>query len=411
MDGKQKKRWRDYSKKEKGTIFVVMWLDFLKRGRKEEEKKEKRFILSIDGGGMRGIVPAYILKKMDEELKARGITRPLYSYFDLIAGTSTGALIAMALSAPIDRLGLEKEEGEDWKVTRENIVGRWRRRVEIEEVGAIERLADPTEILDLYRVNGNKIFIPDDTKGIWKLVGKVTRMLGDKYDVAPLEEFLDSVFSDTPLSEAKVPTMAVSTNAKGCTPFIFRSWDSHGFLYREAARATSAAPTYFAPAQFIDRETDEELTLLDGGLLANNPVLLSYVEGRKLYPEADEMRILSLSTASPECILHPEEYSTNLDWLSSLTSAYSSGNMKVSEMAAESIKGVKVDRIWENVLEKKIKLDDTSEEAVSELMEAAEKIWEQDKDKIFSFLDEVTKENVHSSLKLKAPLMLPSGEN
>ena len=80
-------------------------------------------------------------------------------------------------------------------------------------------------------------------------------------------------------------------------------------------------------------------------------------------------------------------------------------------MAAESIKGVKVDRIWENVLEKKIKLDDTSEEAVSELMEAAEKIWEKDKDKIFSFLDEVTKEEVHSSLKLKAPLMLPSGEN
>ena len=140
-------------------------------------------------------------------------------------------------------------------------------------------------------------------------------------------------------------------------------------------------------------------------------MLLSYVEGRKLYPDADEIRILSLSTASPECILHPEEYSTNLDWLSSLTSAYSSGNMKVSEMAAESIKGVKVDRIWENVLEKKIKLDDTSEEAVSELMEAAEKIWEKDKEKIFSFLDEVTKEEVHSSLKLKTPLMLPSGEN
>ena len=66
----------------------------------------------------------------------------------------------------------------------------------------------------------------------------------------------------------------------------------HGFLLREAARATSAAPTYFSPAVFIDRKTDETLTLLDGGLVANNPILAAYIEGRKLYPEADEFRIL-----------------------------------------------------------------------------------------------------------------------
>ena len=378
-----------------------MWFDFLRRGKKEEKKKEVRYILAIDGGGMRGIVPAFILKKMNEELKERGILRPLYSYFDLVSGTSTGALIALGLTSPVDNLGLKKEEGEDWEVSEIIEKGRFRKTTEIVKKGEIERLGDPEELLSLYTENGKKIFIPDDTKGIWRLVGKVSKMLGDKYDTAPLEMFLDEIYGDTLLSDAKVPTMAVSTDVNGCKSFIFRSWDSHGFLVREAARATSAAPTYFAPAVFIDRETDEKLTLVDGGMIANNPILATYIEARNLYPNADEFRILSISTASPQCILHPEEYATNLEWLSHLTSAYSSANMNISLEGVESIKGVRVDRIWEPVLEKKIKLDDTSKEAIDSLLEASEKIWEMDKEKIYSFLDEVTTAPIPDRLILK----------
>lgn len=378
-----------------------MWFDFLKRGKKEDKKKEVRYILAVDGGGMRGIVPAFILKKTNEELRERGILRPLYSYFDLVSGTSTGALIALGLTAPVDNLGIKKEEGEDWEVTEIIEKGRFRKTTEIVKKGEIERLGDPEELLSLYTENGKKIFIPDDAKGIWRLVGKVTKMLGDKYDTVPLEMFLDEVYGDTLLSEAKVPTMAVSTDTNGCKSFIFRSWDSHGFLVREAARATSAAPTYFAPAVFIDRETNEKLTLIDGGMIANNPILATYIEARKLYPNADEFRILSISTASSLCVLHPEEYTTNLEWLSHLTSAYSSANMNISLEGVESIKGVRVDRIWEPVLEKKIKLDDTSKEAIDALMEAAEKIWDMDKEKIYSFLDEVTTAPIPDRLVLK----------
>ena len=378
-----------------------MWFDFLKRGKKEVKKKEVRYILAVDGGGMRGIVPAFILKKTNEELRKRGILRPLYSYFDLVSGTSTGALIALGLTAPVDNLGIKKEEGEDWEVTVIIEKGRFRKTTEIVKKGEIERLGDPEELLSLYTENGKKIFIPDDAKGIWRLVGKVTKMLGDKYDTVPLEMFLDEVYGDTLLSEAKVPTMAVSTDTNGCKSFIFRSWDSHGFLVREAARATSAAPTYFAPAVFIDRETNEKLTLIDGGMIANNPILATYIEARKLYPNADEFRILSISTASSLCVLHPEEYTTNLEWLSHLASAYSSANMNISLEGVESIKGVRVDRIWEPVLEKIIKLDDTSKEAVDALMEAAEKIWDMDKEKIYSFLDEVTTAPIPDRLVLK----------
>ena len=418
-DSNRKRNVGVCSKPPLGLIFIFMWFDFLRKGRNGDKKKETRYILTIDGGGMRGIVPAYILKKTNEELKRRGIQRPLYSYFDLVAGTSTGALIALGLTAPTGDLGLKKEDGDDWVAFKTVEKGRWRKRTESVEVGEVERLGDVEALLELYSKNGRKIFIPDDSKGFWKLVGKVTKMLGDKYDAAPLEEFLLSVYGDTALSDARVPTMAVSTNADGCTPYIFRSWDSKDWLLREAARATSAAPTYFAPAVFMERDSGEFLTLIDGGILANNPILLAYSEARKLYPEADEFRILSLSTASPMCVLQPDEYTTNLDWLVSLTSAYSSGNMNVSLSGVESIKGVRVDRIWEPVLKKKIKLDDTSPEAISSLMAAAEEIWDKDKEKIFSFLDEVTKEEVHDSLRLKdknatattpEPLPPPQGE-
>ena len=136
-----------------------MWFDFLRRGKKEEKKKEVRYILAIDGGGMRGIVPAFILKKMNEELKERGILRPLYSYFDLVSGTSTGALIALGLTSPVDNLGLKKEEGEDWEVSEIIEKGRFRKTTEIVKKGEIERLGDPEELLSLYTENGKKIFI------------------------------------------------------------------------------------------------------------------------------------------------------------------------------------------------------------------------------------------------------------
>lgn len=75
--------------------------------------------------------------------------------------------------------------------------------------------------------------------------------------------------------------------------------------------------------------------------------------------------------------------------------------MNISEEGVESINGVKVYRIWEPVLEKKIKLDDTSNEAIRDLMEAAEKIWDMDKEKVYSFLDDVTSSPIPDKLKLK----------
>ena len=72
--------------------------------KEKEREKEIRYILSIDGGGIRGIIPAYVIRRLSEELQKHGDERPFYSHFDLIAGTSTGALIALGLSTPREYL-------------------------------------------------------------------------------------------------------------------------------------------------------------------------------------------------------------------------------------------------------------------------------------------------------------------
>ena len=391
------------------VIFYSMRFSFRKKEKTEERKI--RYILTIDGGGMRGIVPAFILEKMNDCLKEK-TERPLYSYFDLVAGTSTGALIALGLTSPTDDTHFTRESGENYRVERTVTTGRLFRKQHTETDGFIERTADPGNFVDLYRRNGKNIFLKKEVKGLRKLVDKVNRLFSDKYEIEPYEEFLSSMYGETELLEALVPTMAVAFNADGGHEYIFRSWDSHDYLVREAARASSAAPTYFAPAKFIDRKTDEELTLLDGGIIANNPILTAYIEARKLYPDADEYRILSLSTASSVLHMDIDDFSSNLDWMGPLLSAYGAANMNISLETAENIRGVKVLRVWKDVLRTHIPLDDTSENAVNTLLQAAEEIWENQKDGIRAFLTTMVENNgIPERLKMKKENAQPSIED
>lgn len=386
-----------------------MWKIF----RKEPEKqKEVRYILSIDGGGMRGIVPAYIINRMDKLLKDAGDQRPFYSYFDLVAGTSTGGLIALGLTAPLEHTNLTKDDGEDYLVQRTYKPEGFFKKPVTEDLGYIQRLGEPEDILGLYAKNGSRIFQIQEDKGLFRMLKQVSRIFADKYDASNLEEFLLETFGNAEMSEAAVPTMAVSFDCDKCAPYIFRSWDSHGFLMREAARATSAAPTYFSPISYIDRETDETLTLVDGGIGANNPILTAYIEARKLYPEADEFHILSLSTAAPIPKVEPHGFATNLDWAGALLSAYSAGNMNVSLQGVEAIPGVTVTRIWEPVIDHHIPLDDASKPAVEKLVNAARTIFALQEKEILTFLEEMKKAPVHTdAVKLKEVQKLPAPEN
>src|SRR5262249_54821272 len=157
---------------------------------------------------------------------------PLHKLFDLIAGTSTGAIITMGLAFP-----------PDGKPVR--------------------------ELVDFYKKDGPAIFSrPRGWYRYWK---------GPKYDNSNLVDVVTQKFGTVRVSQAVVDILITTYDIKHRCPFYIsrrnaQASQNDDFLMREIAIGTSAAPTYFPPFPLGDR------VLVDGGMVANNPGCLAYAE-------------------------------------------------------------------------------------------------------------------------------------
>lgn len=207
-------------------------------------------ILSLDGGGIKGIFSAAILAKLEEDLKVR-----IVDHFDLIAGTSTGGIIALGLG-----LGLR-----------------------------------PSEILQFYVDNGKSIF--NWPKLRWSL-----RLFARKYSRCNLEKALaaENCLGQKKFGESTkrliIPSFSLTTN----DVYLFRTCHAQ-HLHRDykvpainVALATSAAPTYFSCFKGIENNR-----LVDGGVWANNPVMVGIAEAVGfLGVDMKDVWALSLGTTS-----------------------------------------------------------------------------------------------------------------
>lgn len=372
---------------------------------KKQKAEEERFILTIDGGGMRGVIPSYLLSKISNLLKETGDARPFADHFDLIAGTSTGGLIALALASPVGAVSLEAEEGEPQYQTIRKEQTFFERLLKKEpqviKTSVLPQTVSIEEIRNLYKVHGKNIFQKKQSK----FFGGI---FSDKYDEKPFEDFLDSVFHDTPLSKAIIPTLVMSYDASsGGKPFPITSRDSHEFLYKEAARATSAAPTYFRPAFFTDRETGENLTLLDGGLIADNPVMFAYTEAKKLYPSCKRFHILSLSTGKAQLLFKITKSTGVIGWLDPTQGApiqkiYTTALIQAAEVFARSNPEIEYVRI-DGPLKNRYKMDVTDDEAILEMEEEAEEMFQSNKEALDAYVQLLSKRTEFDQLAVQEP--------
>ncbi len=227
-------------------------------------------ILAIDGGGIRGIIPAIVLAEIEHRSG-----QAIVDLFDLIAGSSTGGILAMGLNTP-DEQGHPRFTAED--------------------------------MIRLYEVEGSTIF----SRSMWRAMQSLNNLTTVKYPSEGIDTVLDYCFGDLRLSDALGNVLITSYEIQRRQPWFFRSRkardsDFCDFKMHDVVRASTAAPTYFEPAQVFHPEADEYFALIDGAIQANNPALCAYVEARDKNPEINDYLLISLGTGDTKQPISFEE--------------------------------------------------------------------------------------------------------
>tara|TARA_R110002072_G_scaffold303139_1_gene495524 strand:+ start:44925 stop:45932 length:1008 start_codon:yes stop_codon:yes gene_type:complete len=212
-------------------------------------------ILSIDGGGIKGLYSAKILEHLEQRYSCS-----TSDHFDMICGTSTGGLIALALSLKIPA----------------------------------------SEVCKFYEKYGNQIF-PHRTK----LGGLIRQTFWrGKYSDKPLRNALKTIFTDKKIGDCQNLLCIPSYSLTDARPWVFKYDHKEAPLDRDnkafcvdVALATSAAPTYFPLAEI---EYYDKKQFIDGGVWANNPTMVGVIEALTYFvgdgKEFDSIEVLSVSS-------------------------------------------------------------------------------------------------------------------
>lgn len=217
-------------------------------------------ILSLDGGGVYGIIPAMVLEEMENRAG-----KNVAELFDLIAGTSTGAMLALGGVVPDDNK-------------------RPKHRA--------------TTAVQLYQTGLYSLF----RRPLSHIVRSLNGILGPQYLAEGVETGLQAIFGDVMLSQAITDVIVPAYHLETRSPYFFKSYDARkepalDFPMWQVARATSAAPTVFPPAKLRLPYTEEYMTMLDGSICVHNPALCALVEAMKLYPNS-KFLIVSFGSGS-----------------------------------------------------------------------------------------------------------------
>ena len=326
-------------------------------------------ILSIDGGGIRGVLPAQILIYVEEKLsKLYKKDVKLSDHFDYVTGTSTGGILGALYCFP--------DENGDPKYSAK-------------------------EASSLYMDYGGYIF-KKEFRWFYTLNG----LFGPRYRPNNIEGLFETFFKDVRIKSATSDFMVTSIDTAQRDIYFFKSYkakrnESHNLMFREAVRATSAAPTYFRPKHLIIDGVDR--SLIDGGMGVNNPTVSAYVEAKKIYPNAKKVNILSIGTGPLEMpflykvakkwgVLDASKiFDINLNSMSDAVDYQMNTLYEKGDLIGEYL------RINPKLIEgTSTKMDSASKKNLKMLKESGQKSLEENRDKIDNFLNKSVLEKINT---------------
>ncbi len=300
-------------------------------------------ILSLDGGGVRGIVSLIFLERMEE--KARMRTREL---FDFVIGTSTGGLAALALT-----------QG--------------------------QQIRSATQILKVYLSQASNIFGKENW--IWNQL-----FFGPKYNSDSFGKLAKQIFGQALLSECCIPTAVTSYDTSTRKPHLLASWSSSSDSEQklrswEAAMATSAAPTYFPPCELGDR------CLVDGGVYANNPTVVGISEAKRLWNQDNvDFLVVSIGTGVSKVgyLASEVEQWGMLKWVHPLVDCMFDASSESVDRIAQSLVGSEqYFRLQCPLQLNNMPLDEVAERNLMQLVAAARRAVEEKDEEIDAALDKL----------------------
>jgi patatin-like phospholipase/acyl hydrolase len=298
-------------------------------------------VLSIDGGGLRGIIPARILKEIETRTN-----KPISKLFNIVSGTSTGGLLTLAITKPNTQGNPE--------FSAENLV-------------------------DLYMERSKEIFAKPS---IIRKIKTGFGLWGSKYDRAAYDKILLQIFKDTLLSQSLCPVFIPIYSLGNSKPFIASTYfaarnKENDFYLRDIAGAASAAPTYFDPKKFRSPNSTTIYQGVDGGIYANNPELIGVTGVYLLHPSFEIGNIILLSLGTGDTVKNNQNSGNDGDigWLKNkdIIGSMMDAESAIAETAVTAmLKNSNHFRFQLHLPSELADMDNSSDNNLNALLEAAE---------------------------------------
>jgi uncharacterized protein len=294
-------------------------------------------VLCVDGGGIRGLIPALVLAEIE-----RRTGRRMAEMVDLIAGTSTGGILACGLARP----------GPDGRP-----------------------LYSAEELAGIYVEEGPEIF----HAGLLKRVFSVGGWIDERYDDDGLNAALARYLCEERLSGSLADLLVTAYDISGRFAFFFRSArarvdPTYDFPLVQVARATGAAPSYFEPALATDVVGARTYPLVDGGVFAVNPSMCAFADVAAAGRELELMVSLGTGEQTREYTFEQTRWWGQLEWARPVLDIVFDGVADTTDFVAGTLMGDRYVRLQTELNVASDALDDASERNIAALRTEAEQL-------------------------------------